>query len=126
MKHLKQGRKFSRKKDQRKAMLKTMLGSFLTKEKITTTEAKAKELKRISDSLIVKCKQSVSLGEKKDRIAAIRFLSANLPKNIGQEQIKKIAERFATRKSGFSRVIKKGSRRSDSAKMASIEMVENN
>jgi large subunit ribosomal protein L17 len=124
MKHLKQGRKFSRKKDQRKAMLKTMLGSFLMRGKITTTEAKAKELKRISDSLIHKCKQAVSLEEKRDNLAAIRFLSAHLPKNIKSEQIKKIAERFATRKSGFSRVIKKGSRRSDSAKMASIEMVE--
>lgn len=124
MKHLRQGRKFSREKDQREAMLKTMLGSFLVMGKIETTEAKAKELKRVSERLISKCKQTISMGDKKDKLAAIRFLAARLPKNVKNEQIKKIAEKFATRKSGFSRVIKKGLRRSDGAKMAIIEMTE--
>ncbi|MFA5925492.1 MAG: 50S ribosomal protein L17 [Parcubacteria group bacterium] len=123
MKHLKKIRKFSRKKDQREAMLKTMLGSFITKGRITTTEAKAKELKRISDRIISRFKQVVATDEKGSKLAVVRYLTAQLPKNVGMEQIKSIAGRFSKRESGFSRVIKKGARRSDSAKMAILEML---
>lgn len=124
MKHLKKIRKFSREKKQREAMLKTMLGSFILKEKITTTEAKAKELKRICDQLLGKAVKAISQGEKKDKLAALRFLSSRLPRNIKIDKIKKLAESFSAKKSGFTRIIKKGARRSDSAKMAIIEMIK--
>ncbi len=123
MKHLKKGRKFSRMKKQREAMLKTMLGSFILKEKITTTEAKAKELKKISDRFFGRAIKAVSQKEKKDQLSAMRFLSSQLPRNIKVDQIKKIAEKFSAKKSGFTRIIKKGARRSDSAKMAIIEII---
>jgi large subunit ribosomal protein L17 len=124
MKHVKKGRKFSREKKQRVAMLKTMLGSFLLKEKITTTEAKAKELKMISDKFLGSAVKAISQKDKKDELASMRVLSAQLPRNIKIDQIKKIAEKFAAKKSGFTRIIKKGARRSDSAKMAIIEMIK--
>jgi len=104
-------------------MLKTMLGSFILKEKITTTEAKAKELKKISDRFFGRAIKAVSQKEKKDQLSAMRFLSSQLPRNIKVDQIKKIAEKFSAKTSGFTRIIKRGARRSDSAKMAIIEII---
>jgi len=122
MKHLKKGRKFSRTAKQRKAMLKNLLGSFLLKEKITTTEAKAKELRMISEKIISQAKKVLS-DDKKESISALRLVKSNLPQNITPAVIKKIAERFVARKGGYVRIIKKGARKSDSAKMAVIEML---
>jgi len=122
MKHLKKGRKFSRTAKQRRAMLKNLLGSFLIKEKITTTEAKAKELKMISEKMISQAKKVLS-DDKKESISAMRIVRSGLPQNVTPSAIKKIAERFVARKGGYVRIIKKGARRSDSAKMAVIEMV---
>lgn len=104
-------------------MLKTMLGSFLLKEKITTTEAKAKELKKICDRFLGRAIEAISQKDKKDELAAMRFLSAQLPRNVKIDQIKKLAEKYSAKKSGFTKITKKGARRSDSAKMAVIELI---
>lgn len=116
MKHLKSSRKFSREKKQREALIKIMLGDLIMKRKMTTTLAKAKELKKIADGIIGKLKNPQSL----------RLLKSRLPRNISPANIRDLAAKTASRTSGFTRVIKKGARRSDSAEMAIIEIIDDN
>lgn len=114
MKHLQKGRKFSREKGQREAMLKIMLGDLLVKTKFTTTLAKAKELKMIAEKM---------LGQmKKPQMA--RTLKARLPRNVDLKIIRDLASKTASRQSGYLRIIRKGARRSDGAQMAVIEIIE--
>ena len=114
MKHKKSGRKFSREKDQREAMLKIMLGDLLLKKRITTTLAKAKELKMIAEKIIGRTKKPESL----------RQLKSKLPRNIDLKTLCGIALIAAPKESGYSRVIKKGRRLSDSAPMAILEIID--
>ena len=109
MKHLKTGRKFSREKKQREALLKIMLGDLFIKRKIKTTLAKAKELKMI--------------GQMKDP-KALRLLKSRLPRNITPTIIRDLAAKTASRNSGYLRVLKCGARKSDSAQIAIIEIIE--
>lgn len=111
----------SRVRKQRKALIKTLLGSLIIKEKIITTEAKAKEIKPLVDKIINKSKKIKASGENK--VAVIRELKKMLP----AVAVKKIAgdflEKFQDRNSGYTRVIKLQQRKSDSARMAVIEFV---
>jgi len=120
MNHRKAGRKFSRVRKQRKALVKMLLGSLIMYEKITTTEAKAKETKNYIDKIINKAKEIKVEGKK---VAALR----ELRKHVSEAVIKKLngsfLEKFESRKSGYTRVIKLAPRKSDSAKMAIIEFV---
>ncbi|MFA6973374.1 MAG: 50S ribosomal protein L17 [Parcubacteria group bacterium] len=120
MKHLKSGRKFGRVKNQREAMLKTMLGSLIMKEKIETTEAKAKELKIVIDRIINRAKQSKTEAKK---VSVIRALNNKLPAMAVKKLTGAFLDKFTERGSGYTRVIKIGARQSDSAKIAVIEFV---
>lgn len=119
MKHKVAGRKFSRVRKQRRALLKSLLNSFIIREKITTTEAKAKELKSIIDSFIKKAKKV----DDKNKVSVIR----NLRKTLSGVAVKKLTgefvRKFDSRKSGYSKITKLGRRKGDSAKMAVIEFV---
>jgi large subunit ribosomal protein L17 len=119
MKHQKAGRKFSRIRKQRRALIKSLIDSLILKEKMTTTEAKAKELKGIVDKIINKAKKI----DDSSKVAVIRDLS----KKISSKSVKKLSgdliKRFEGRKSGYTRVFKLGRRKGDSAKMAVIEFV---
>ena len=121
MKHLKKVRKFSRVKKQREAMIKTLLGSFIMKEKITTTVAKAKEIKPIVDKIITKVKVMQKDGSKK--VAVIRDLQKWLPIMAVKKLSGEFSKKFEKRSSGFTRIIKIGQRKSDGAEMAVIEFV---
>ena len=61
MRKRKRGRKLSRKKDQRKALLKSLASALFLKEKIKTTEAKAKEVSRLAEKLVSRAKKRISL-----------------------------------------------------------------
>ncbi|MFH0969406.1 MAG: 50S ribosomal protein L17 [Patescibacteria group bacterium] len=119
MNHQKAGRKFSRIRKQRKALLKSLVDGLVMHEKITTTEAKAKEMKGIIDKIINKAKK-IEGGSK---VSVIR----NLSKTVSQKSIKRLSgdliKRFEGRKSGYTRVSRLGRRKGDSAKMAVIEFV---
>lgn len=121
MNHKVKGRKFSRIKKQRTALLKTLLGSLIMKEKITTTEAKAKEMKSMIDKLVTKAKK-IKKDETK-KVAIIRDLRKELPLMAVKKLSGDFAKRFDARNSGFTRIIKLEARKSDSAKMAVIEFV---
>jgi large subunit ribosomal protein L17 len=114
MKHLKIGRKFSREKKQREALLKIMLGDLLLKGKMKTTLAKAKELKMIAEKMIGRMKDPKSL----------RTMRSRLPRNVDAKAISAVVQKTASRNSGFLKITKLGARRSDSALMAIIEIIE--
>ena len=122
MKHLRKGRKLGRIKKQREALLKMLLGNFILKGRIVTTEAKAKELKMFAERLINQTK-SILLNQR-DELSAIRLAKSKAPRSVKVERLKAIAEKFASRKGGYTRIIRKGIRKSDSARIVVLELVE--
>ncbi len=122
MKHKKKGRKFGRKRDQRRALLRGLAGNLILKEKITTTEAKAKELRPFVEKLITKSK-SAAVG-KKDNLSVVRELSKNLPTGARKKLVSQIGSRYKERPGGYTRIVKIGPRKADSAKMAIIELIK--
>lgn len=120
MQHLRKGRKFGRVKNQREAMLKTLLGSLIMEEKIETTEAKAKEIKGMIDKIVNKAKQTQVEAKK---LAAIRDLSNRIPAAAVKKITGEFLSKFSGRTSGYTRIIKLSPRQSDSARIAVIEFV---
>jgi len=116
MRHLKEGKKFGRKKGQRKAFMKGLAVSLVRHEKIMTTETRAKELRRLAERLIT--------HGKKPGVASLRLIRTYLPKKEALKMKEVIAPRYVNRKGGYTRIIKQGLRRKgDAAKTATIEFV---
>jgi large subunit ribosomal protein L17 len=117
MRHLKTGRKLGRSSAHRKALFRNLVTALITRERIRTTLAKAKELRS-------KAEKTITLG-KKGTLHARRLAFRTVQE---KEALKKlfgpIAERFATRNGGYTRIIKIGNRKGDAAPMAFIELVE--
>lgn len=109
-------KKFSRKIGPRKAMIASVARSLIAKERITTTEAKAKEAARFVEKMITKAK--------KGSLASRRTLISLFGKEVGTKLMNDIAPQYKTRSGGYTRVIKKGPRKSDGAKMAIVELVK--
>ncbi len=116
MRKFKKGRKFSRKTDQRRALLKSLASNLFLKGKMKTTEAKAKEISAISEKLITKAKESSPHSKK--------LLAASLNPKVAKKLTEDLALKFKDRKGGYTRIIRIGQRKSDSAKMAIIELVK--
>ena len=116
MRKRKQGRKFHRTKDQRKALIRGLTEELFKKGKIKTTETKAKTLKKFAEKFLSKARK----GDLTARRYLARFFSKKLTKKIVDE----IAPRFKGRKGGYTRIVKLGPRRSDGAKMAIIELLK--
>ena len=112
----KKGRKFSRKTDQRKALLRSLAEALFIKEKIRTTEAKAKETAILAEKLITRAK--------KGDLSASRYLATYFNKDLVKKIMRETAPRFKERKGGYTRVIKLESRKSDAAKMAIVELIK--
>lgn len=112
----KKGRKFSRKTDQRKALLRSLAESLFVREKIKTTEAKAKEALRVCEKLITQAK--------KGDLASRRYLAGYFKKDLVKKIVNEIAPRYKERKGGCVRIIKIEPRKSDGAKMAIIELIK--
>jgi len=116
MKKRKGGRKLSRKTDQRKSLLKSVAREFFLKEKIKTTEAKAKEVRGFIEKKISRAK----IGDLNCR----RLLAKDFSPQIVKKLVEEIAPRYKERKGGYTRIIKLGPRKSDGARMAIIEFVK--
>lgn len=117
MRHLKDGRKFNRTCSHRKAMFRNQVTSLLQYEKITTTLAKAKELRRVADRM-------VTLG-KKGTLAARRMAAGYVKsKEVVRKLFSGLAERYNDRKGGYTRIYRAGVRNGDNAPMAVIELVD--
>ncbi|WP_207262600.1 50S ribosomal protein L17 [Desulfovibrio sp. Huiquan2017] len=116
MRHRKSGRKLNRSNTHRAAMLKNMARALLTYEQIRTTEAKAKELRRIVDKLI-------SLAIRNDlhaRRQAYKVLGSH---QMVQRLFDEIGPRFESGVGGFTRIVKLAQpRKGDCAPMVIIEL----
>ena len=88
---------------------------------MTTTEAKAKEVKTFIDQVVNKAK--VARNDKTKRLAVIRELHNEMPAIAVKKLLSDFGVRFESRKSGYTRVVKLDARKSDSARMAIIEFV---
>ncbi|MCH8986566.1 50S ribosomal protein L17 [Patescibacteria group bacterium] len=116
MKKRKRQRVFGRKTGPRKALLISVARSLVLKEKIKTTEAKAKETSPFVEKLITKAK--------KGDLSARRYLLKYFEPSIVKKMIEEIGPRYKTRKGGYTRIVKLGARKSDGARMAMIELVK--
>lgn len=117
MRHKLGQRKLNRTSQHRRAMLRNMASSLIKHEQITTTLPKAKELRPYIEKLITLAKHG---GLSNRRLAHARLLDdAQLIKLFDV-----LAERYASRAGGYTRVIKAGIRASDAAPLAVIELVD--
>ena len=114
MQHLRKSRKLGRVKNQREALLKTLLGSLIMAEKIETTEAKAKEVKRMIDQIINKVKKTKDADKK---VPIIRDLRNRIPVMAIKKLTNGFTDKFSGRASGYVRIIKLSPRKSDSAQI---------
>ena len=116
MRHLNQGRKLNRTSSHRKALFRNLVLSLIEHERIKTTDAKAKELRRYADRM-------VTLGKRGD-LAARRLASAYL---MTSEAVVKlfdtIGPRFGDRNGGYTRVIRTGWNKGDGADKAFLELL---
>lgn len=124
MRHLKRGKKFGRKKGQRRAFLKGLAANLILNEKILTTEARAKEMKRRVDKFIGFARRSQKNGGSERKLAVYRKLLEKLPAAAAKKLIDDLASRFKNREGGYTRIAKAGFRKKDGAKMAYIELVK--
>ena len=117
MRHRVGGRKLQRTGSHRTALFRNQAAALIKHEQITTTLAKAKELRPYVEKLVTLAKKG---GLSNRRLAYTRLLD--------ETQLVKLfdvlAERYATRAGGYTRIVKAGIRASDAAAMAIIEFVD--
>lgn len=109
------GRKFSRVKKVRKAFLGSLMRALFLSEKITTTEARAKEISRLAEKAITKAKGGT--------LAARKELIGMFDRAIAKKLAETIAPRYKERPGGYTRIVKLVPRKSDSARRAIIELL---
>src|SRR5258708_28568629 len=113
MRHLNLGRKLNRTSAHRKALFRNMFLALIRHERITTTDAKAKELRRFADRM-------VTLGKKGDLPARRRAFAYIQSHQVVKKLFDDIAPRFKDRSGGYTRVVKFGWRRGDAAQLSII------
>jgi large subunit ribosomal protein L17 len=116
MRKRKKGRKLSRKRDQRRALLKSLTRELFLKERIKTTLAKAKELRSFSEKFVKRAKEK--------NLTNVRYLRRFFDKDVLKKLFDEIGPRYKERKGGYTRIIKLGPRKSDGAEMAIIELLK--
>jgi large subunit ribosomal protein L17 len=143
MRHKNAGRQFGRDTSSRRAMLRNLAANLITHERIETTDAKAKELRRVAERLISKAKRlgkvaytpqaELEAKDKAKRLHAERLISAYVPRfgvNAAGEKVDVVekvmialTKRFESRPGGYTRITKLGPRRGDGASLAMIELI---
>lgn len=124
MRHKVAGYKLGRQKDQRAALRRNLARQLFTHERIRTTRAKAEAVRGFAERLITLAKRGNEAGEAQ-MVHARRLASARIgDPEIVQKLFDDIAPRYADRPGGYTRILKLGSRRGDSAEMVLIELVE--
>ncbi|WP_026842549.1 50S ribosomal protein L17 [Citrifermentans bremense] len=117
MRHNSAGRRLGRTTSHRIAMFRNMVTSFLQHEKITTTDAKAKELRSIAEKMI-------TLGKRGDLHATRQAAAYIRDKKVVTKLFTEIAPRYTERPGGYTRIIKLGIRPGDNAPVSVLELVE--
>ena len=115
-------RKLSRKSHQRKALFRDLITDLILNGRIETTEAKAKELKRLADKMVTLGKKG-DLSARRQAAQLIRFETDEQGQYAIQKLFNEIAPKYVDRNGGYTRVLKLGPRRGDAAEMAIIEFI---
>jgi large subunit ribosomal protein L17 len=147
MRHKNAGRKFDRNSSHRRAMFRNLTANLILHERIQTTDAKAKEVRRVAERLITKARRlgavaytaqgELSDADKARRLAAARLIGAFIPRwgtriekggeakkvDLVEKVLLDLAKRFADRAGGYTRIIKFGPRRGDNAPVSVLELV---
>jgi large subunit ribosomal protein L17 len=147
MRHKNSGRKFDRNTSSRRAMLRNLTANLILHEKIETTDAKAKELRRVAERLITKARRlgkvayttqaELSPADRARRLAAQRAIAAYIPRfgvrvenggetkrvDLVEKVLLDLSKRFAERPGGYTRIVKFGPRRGDNAPISLIELL---
>ena len=147
MRHKNSGRQFSRNSSHRRAMLRALTANLIAHERIETTDAKAKELRRVAERVITKARRlgevaytphdKLSLSDRARRHAAqqqvAKFLQRFATIDNNEDDPKKVdliekvfvelAQRYKDRAGGYTRITKVGNRRGDNAPISIIELV---
>ena len=117
MRHRARSRKLGRTSAHRKAMYRNMVTSLLDHERIQTTDAKAKEVRRLAERMI-------TLGKRGGLHARRRALRVIRSRDVTAKVFDDLAERYRERPGGYTRVLKLGARRGDAAALSVVELVE--
>ena len=116
MRHRKKGRKLQRTASHRRAMLRNLATSLFRHERIETTTAKAKELRPYAERLI-------TLARRGD-LHARRLVARKIQdREVLGKLFDEISLRYAERPGGYTRILKLGNRKGDSAEISLIELV---
>jgi large subunit ribosomal protein L17 len=147
MRHQKAGRQFGRNTSHRRAMLRALTANLVAHERIETTDAKAKELRRVAERVITRAKRlgpiaftpqaELSAADQARRLAAQRQVGRFLQRfatvqsngeakkvDLVEKVFVDLARRFQSRPGGYTRIVKLGRRRGDNAPMALVELVD--
>ncbi|MFO0659115.1 MAG: 50S ribosomal protein L17 [Polyangiaceae bacterium] len=145
MRHQNAGRKFDRNTSHRRAMFRNLAANLIAHERIETTEAKAKELRRVVEKLLSKAirlgkvafeqPKDLSAADRARRLHAERIVASFLPRflvledggkpvDLVQKVFLDLAKHFQGRPGGYTRTIKLGPRRGDNAPMVFIELTD--
>ena len=116
MRHLVKKKKLGRNTAQRRALLRNLVTSFLEKERIRTTLAKAKATRPLAEKMI-------TLARKDTLHAKRQALSFIYKKPVVKKLFEELGPRFSERPGGYTRIVKIGPRAGDGAEMAILELV---
>jgi large subunit ribosomal protein L17 len=117
MRHRVKGRKLSRTASHRHALLKSLATSLLKHKQITTTTAKAKELRKFVEPIISKARI--------DSVATRRYVAEKInDREVVQNLFNDIVTKIGDRPGGYTRIVHRGQRKGDGADLAIIELVD--
>lgn len=116
MRHLRAGRRLSRTTEHRTAMLRNLVTSLFEQERVETTQAKAKEARKLAEAIITLAKRG-DLHARRQALSVIRTKKAHA-KLFGE-----LKERFQDRPGGYTRIVPLGLRKGDGAPVSVLELV---
>jgi large subunit ribosomal protein L17 len=116
MRHLVKGKKLRRNTAQRRALLRNLVTSFLEKERVRTTLAKAKAARPLAEKMITLAKKDTLHSRRQ----ALRFIYKRL---VVKKLFEELGPRFSERPGGYTRIVKVGARSGDGAEMAVLELI---
>ena len=116
MRHLVKGKKLRRNSAHRRALLRNLVTSFLEKERVRTTLAKAKATRPVAEKMITLAKKDTL----HTRRLALRFI---YKRPVVKKLFDEIGPRFSERPGGYTRIVKIGPRAGDGAEMAILELL---
>ena len=125
MRHRVAHRKLGRVTEHRISMLRNQATALLKYEHLTTTVPKAKELRPFVERLITVAKRGLAAGEANARVLnARRLVMEDLQdRDVVSKLFDTIAPRFAARPGGYTRLMRTGYRKGDSAELAMVELI---